>query len=445
VDNLLTAEENLPLMADLHHLDRREGRRRAAELLAQFDLVAAGKGDSSELLWGISRRLDLPMNCGKSTSIAVPHPCRGKQATACSGISAMRVVLAGPANSVWRSPIRELSAHRGTVEGSRTEASHMLHVSGLEKSYGDVLALRGVDLDVAAGEIVALLGPNGAGKTTLVSIVAGLRKADAGIVEVDGLDALSRSTRVRQRIGLAPQETGIYPVVSVRNNLMLFGELAGMGRSQLRRSVDEVAAALDITDLLDRQAGKLSGGQKRRLHTAIALLHKPRLLLLDEATTGADVETRGHILELVQRLAADGSAVLYSTHYLAEVETIGSDVAILDEGKVIARGGVTELISAHAVAVVELAFDGAVPAIWMDHRATVEGNRLRVPTRDPAATLVDVMPRIPRGTLSTVEIIRPNLEAVYLALTGRRYQEADREPASEDDAAQKGQSRVGSQ
>lgn len=217
-----------------------------------------------------------------------------------------------------------------------------------------------------------------------------------------------------------------------------------MGRSQLRRSVDEVAAALDITDLLDRQAGKLSGGQKRRLHTAIALLHKPRLLLLDEATTGADVETRGHILELVQRLAAEGSAVLYSTHYLAEVETIGSDVAILDEGKVIARGGVTELISAHAVAVVELAFDGGVPAISMDTRATVERNRLRVPTRDPAATLVDVVPRIPPGTLSTVEIIRPNLEAVYLALTGRRYQEADREPTSEDEAAQKGQSRVGS-
>jgi ABC-2 type transport system ATP-binding protein len=322
----------------------------------------------------------------------------------------------------------------------------MLHVAGLRKSYGDIVALRGVDLDVARGEIVALLGPNGAGKTTLVSIVAGLRRADAGVVRVDGLDALSRSTEVRRRIGLAPQETGIYPVVSVRRNLQLFGELAGLGRAELRRRIAEVAEALDITDLLDRQAGKLSGGQKRRVHTAIALLHRPRLLLLDEATTGADVETRGHILELVRRLAADGSAVLYSTHYLAEVETLGSQVAILDGGAVIARGGVNELIGAHAVAVVELAFDGDVPSLSLDGGATVEGNRLRVPTRDPAATLVEVVPKVPPETLAAVEIIRPNLEAVYLALTGRRYAEADtesgRETGGEEPAGRKGESRV---
>jgi ABC-2 type transport system ATP-binding protein len=313
----------------------------------------------------------------------------------------------------------------------------MLHVSGLRKSYGEIDALRGVDLDVAAGQIVALLGPNGAGKTTLVSIVAGLRKADAGVVEVDGLDARRRSTQVRRRLGLAPQDTGIYPVVSVRRNLMLFGELAGLGRSELRRRIDEVAEALDITALLDRQAGKLSGGQKRRVHTAIALLHRPRLLLLDEATTGADVETRGHILELVRRLAAEGSAVLYSTHYLAEVETLGSDVAILDRGQVIARGNVAELIAAHAVPVLELTFDGGVPAISTNVGGTVEGDRLRLPTRDPAATLVEIVPQLPPGVLSSVEIVRPSLEAVYLALTGRRYHEADREGAREEPSERK--------
>ena len=304
----------------------------------------------------------------------------------------------------------------------------MLQVAGLRKAYGDVEALRGVDLDVGAGEIVALLGPNGAGKTTLVSIVAGLRRADAGTVRVDGMDALSRSTEVRRRIGVAPQDTGIYPVVTVRQNLRLFGELAGLRREELRRSIDDVAEAIDITDLLDRQAGKLSGGQKRRLHTAIALLHRPRLLLLDEATTGADVETRGHILELVRRLADDGSAVLYSTHYLAEVETLGSHVAILDQGQVIARGDVEDLIGQHAVPVVELAFgeDGRVPSIPVQG-ATVEGNRVRVPTRDPAATLVEVVPQVPPGSLTGVEIVRPSLEAVYLALTGKRYDEADRE------------------
>lgn len=307
----------------------------------------------------------------------------------------------------------------------------MLHVKDLQKSYGQVAALRGVDLDVAPGEIVALLGPNGAGKTTLVSIVAGLRKADAGEVEVDGIDARARSAQVRRHIGLAPQDTGIYPVVSVRNNLLLFGELAGLRRRELRKRVDEVAEALDITDLLDRQAGKLSGGQKRRVHTAIAMLHRPKLLLLDEATTGADVETRSHILELVRSLAAEGSAVLYSTHYLAEVESLKSTVAILDRGEVIARGQTDELIASHAVPVVELAFEGSVPEIDSATftEAVVVDDRLRLSTPDPAATLVDVLPRLPQGTLTAVEIIRPNLEAVYLALAGRRYDEADREGA----------------
>jgi ABC-2 type transport system ATP-binding protein len=333
-------------------------------------------------------------------------------------------------------------ASSGADSPERGRSGAMLHVSGLRKSYGEIEALRGVDLDVGAGEIVALLGPNGAGKTTLVSIVAGLRRADAGVVAVDGLSARRRSAEVRRRIGLAPQDTGIYPVVSVRRNLLLFGELAGLGRGELRRRIDEVAEALDIGELLDRQAGKLSGGQKRRVHTAIALLHRPRLLLLDEATTGADVETRGHILELVRQLAAEGSAVLYSTHYLAEVETLGSAVAILDRGQVIARGQVGDLIGAHAVPVVELTFDGEVPAISSHGGASVEGGRLRLPTRDPAATLVEVVPQVPPGALSSVEIIRPSLEAVYLALTGRRYDEADREGAREDAAERKGRSGV---
>jgi ABC-2 type transport system ATP-binding protein len=301
----------------------------------------------------------------------------------------------------------------------------MLHIEGLRKSYGEVVALRGVDMDVAGGEIVSLLGPNGAGKTTIVSIVAGLRRADAGVVEVDGLDALKRSSQVRRRVGLAPQELGIYPVVSVRNNLRLFGRLAGLGDRELASRIDEVSQALDITDLLDRQAGELSGGQKRRVHTAIALLHRPQLLLLDEATTGADVETRGHILDLVRDLAAQGSAVLYSTHYLQEVEDLGAKVVLLDDGRVIATGHSDELIAAHAEPVVELTFEGEVPARALNGSAAVDGSRVRVPTTDPAKTLATILPRLPSGSLGSVEIMRPDLEAVYLGITGRRYEEAD--------------------
>jgi len=309
----------------------------------------------------------------------------------------------------------------------------VLHIEGLKKTYGEVVALRGVDMDVSAGEIVSLLGPNGAGKTTIVSIVAGLRRADAGVVEVDGLDALRRSAEVRRRIGLAPQDLGMYPVVSVRNNFRLFGRLSGLGDRELESRIDEVAEALNITDLLDREGGKLSGGQKRRVHTAIALLHRPALLLLDEATTGADVETRGHILELVRGLAAQGSAVLYSTHYLQEVEDLGARVVLLDDGRMIATGHANELIAAHAEPVVELTFQGEVPASALDDSATVDGSRVRIPTRDPAATLAAVLPRLPAGSLLSVEITRPDLEAVYLGITGRRYEEADKEIEEEGD------------
>jgi ABC-2 type transport system ATP-binding protein len=266
-----------------------------------------------------------------------------------------------------------------------------------------------------------------------VSIVAGLRRADGGVVEVDGLDALRRSPAVRRRIGLAPQDLGIYPVVSVGNNLRLFGRLAGLGDRELRSRIDEIAEALDITDLLDRQGGTLSGGQKRRVHTAIALLHRPALLLLDEATTGADVETRGHILDIVRGLAARGSAVLYSTHYLQEVEDLAARVVLLDDGRVIASGRAAQLIAAHAAPVVELIFEGEVPATALDGSATVNGARVRIPTSDPAATLATVLPQLPAGSLQSVEIMRPDLEAVYLGLTGRRYEEADKEIDQEID------------
>ena len=207
----------------------------------------------------------------------------------------------------------------------------MLQINALEKAYGPIRALKGVSLDVAEGQIVGLLGPNGAGKTTLVSIVAGLRRPDAGTVTVGGTDALLHPHRVRPRIGFAPQDTGVYPVVTVRGNLRLFTAIAGLKGKAQATHIDEIAGALGIGDLLDRKAGNLSGGQMRRLHTAIALVNQPSLLLLDEATTGTDVATRRHLLELIRSLAHDGAAILYSTHYLHEIEEMDADVVIIEK------------------------------------------------------------------------------------------------------------------
>src|SRR5262249_31994579 len=178
----------------------------------------------------------------------------------------------------------------------------MLAIAGLKKAYGSVVALQGVDLEIAEGEIVGLLGPNGAGKTTLVSIVVGLRHADAGAVCVKGIDALRYPEKVRPFLGLVPQDLGVYPPLTVRANLRFFGELAGLRGKPLQLRIDEIAHALNLEKLLTRKAGELSGGQKRRLHTAMALLGRPRLLFLDEPTAGADVETRMAILAVVKQL-----------------------------------------------------------------------------------------------------------------------------------------------
>ncbi len=300
----------------------------------------------------------------------------------------------------------------------------VLTVKGLRKSYGSVVALDGVDLEVGRGEVVGLLGPNGAGKTTLVSIICGLRRADAGSVLVNGVDALAHPQQARHYIGLAPQDLGIYPVVTVRRNLELFGELAGLAKPALERQTENVAAALFLDDLLDRKAGELSGGQKRRLHTAIALLNDPPLILLDESTTGADVETRAALIELVRELARRGSAVLYSTHYLQEVEALDASVVIIESGRVIAEGSVDSLMSRNGEAVVELTFDGSPPGAVGAYEVSVHGSVMRVSADNPGGSMADILGSLgpDAARLTGVEVIRPSLETVYLALTGHRYE-----------------------
>ena len=303
-----------------------------------------------------------------------------------------------------------------------TNGDPLLEVRGLCKSYGKTRALAGVDLDVAGGEIVALLGPNGAGKTTLVSIVAGLRRPDSGHVHINGVSVTARGRAGATRFGLAPQETGIYPTVTVRGNLHFFGELAGLRRQRLRGEVADVAAAFDLLTLLDRPAQSLSGGEARRLHTAMAVLRRPPLLLLDEPTTGVDVRTRNKLLRVVRSLAEDGSAICYSTHYLHEIEQLdAANVAILVEGKIVASGSISELVRAHGGASVELHFAGAPPDVDLDGMSVqIEENVLRVHTEDSPATraavLLGKLGQSATG-LREVKLIQPSLESVFLTIT----------------------------
>ena len=215
----------------------------------------------------------------------------------------------------------------------------------------------------------------------------------------------------------------MYLSLRVRDNLRFFAGLAGLSRARVATRIDEVAEGLGLTPLLDRRASQLSGGERRRLHTAIALLHRPALVLLDEPTTGADVVTRAQILELVRGLADRGSAIVYSTHYLPEIETLDADVAFIDRGRIVARGRAAELVRDHGTSVLELTFVDVVPSSARIDGAVVDGATVRIPSADPAARAAEMLPALGRDTrlLKSIEIVRPSLESVYLTVTGRPY------------------------
>jgi ABC-2 type transport system ATP-binding protein len=225
--------------------------------------------------------------------------------------------------------------------------SFALELRGVVKRYrgGERAALDGLDLDLAGGGTLALLGPNGAGKSTLVSLAAGLTRPEAGTVRVLGSDPAARSGATRRQIGVAPQEIGVYPQLSVTTNLRAFAELYGMKPRAARARARELLEPFALTDLVSRPAGRLSGGEQRRLHAAIALVNRPKLVIFDEPTAGADPSTREHILQAVRDLARDGTAVVYTTHYLPEVERLDADIALLERGRLLARGSLAELIA----------------------------------------------------------------------------------------------------
>ena len=303
----------------------------------------------------------------------------------------------------------------------------MLTMRGLVKSYGDHVALDGVDLDARAGEVTAILGPNGAGKSTLLSIVAGLRKPDAGSVEFDGLDLLNRSDRVKAKFGFAPQDTGVYPILTVRQNLEFFADLIGVRRSNRDDVVSDAARRTQVDGLMSSRVRTLSGGQKRRVHTAIALLNSPMLLMLDEPSVGADVETRRGLLDVVRETAAAGRTVLYTSHYLPEVEQLGARVIILDQGKVLAAGSIRELVDRYQLDAVELEVDEhqvedlerLLSEEFVVHRT---GGSLRV---EGTSDLGRVLDRA--GSMSGVRNVRsvqPSLENTYLAILDRPHADA---------------------
>ena len=290
-----------------------------------------------------------------------------------------------------------------------------LDARGIRKSYGTHEVLRGVDLCIEPGQILGLLGRNGAGKSTLITILCGLRRADSGTASVCGHSP--ESAEAARFIGYAPQDLGIYPDLSVAQNLAAFGELHGLDRREAASRTGEVMELLGLTEKRGQRASHLSGGQQRRLHAGMAIMHRPHLVFMDEPTVGADVEARSQILRAVRQLADDGAAVVYTSHYLAEFEELGSDIAILNEGRIVASGTLEEIVSHHARAEVTLEFDRPIPSIdgWSadDRRLHLIGDEA-----DPGSRIGEALasPDLKGARLMDVRITQASLHNAYLQI-----------------------------
>ncbi len=299
----------------------------------------------------------------------------------------------------------------------------MLQVSGVSFRYRQAAtpALDGVSLNIPAGSVYGLLGPNGAGKTTLISILAGLHRASSGSIALDGRPLAEARAAESRAIALVPQDYAFYPMLTVAENLQFFGGVLGLDAAALKARIDYAIAFARLEQVTGKRAELLSGGLRRRLNLAIGLLGKPELLLLDEPTVGVDPQSRSFLLDAIAGLPASGTTVLYTSHYMEEVEAICQRVAIVDQGKVLAEGALDDLLRCDE-SVAELALGVDMPAeLARRYQATAQGAlsyRLELPNASALPRLLDELDTA-GCPLHRLNVGRQNLEQLFMRLTRR--------------------------
>lgn len=307
----------------------------------------------------------------------------------------------------------------------------ILEVQNLVKKYGDFAAVKGISFDIKEGEIFSLLGPNGAGKTTTISMLSTLYTPTSGDATIGGHSITKDPMAVKQVIGVVPQELALYEDLTARENLIFWGQMYGLSGKALRSRVDEVLEQVGLTDKAKNKVKTYSGGMKRRVNIGVGLLHKPRLLFMDEPTVGIDPQSRRAILDTVKDLNRQGMTVLYTTHYMEEAEELSNRVGIIDHGELIAIGsqkeltqqvGQTETLILHigenddqeALADTLKNVHGVLEAEPSDHAVSII-------TPEAEDILAAVITKASECGIKirSIDIREPNLEAVFLHLTGR--------------------------
>jgi ABC-2 type transport system ATP-binding protein len=316
-------------------------------------------------------------------------------------------------------------------------AGPAIKVTGLKKSFGEVRALDGVDLEVAPGTVLGLLGPNGAGKTTAVRVMATLLKPDAGEVRVAGLDVVADAPKLRERIGLAGQYAAIDENLTGQENLVMVGRLYGMSRPAATQRATELLVRFDLIDAAKRPAKTYSGGMRRRLDLAAALVAKPPVLFLDEPTTGLDPRSRLSVWTTIEELVAEGRTVLLTTQYLDEADRLADTIAVIDKGRVIARGTPDELkdrvggerLEVRLTDVKQASVAAKALAPISDEPPLIELDTVKLAVRRRSGIIVEAVRRLDEAGVGVDDIAlrRPTLDDVFLALTGHVAEEHDDE------------------
>ncbi|URZ18263.1 ABC transporter ATP-binding protein [Clostridium felsineum] len=309
----------------------------------------------------------------------------------------------------------------------------ILEIKNLKKSYKDFKAVDSLNLKIEEGEIYGLLGPNGAGKSTTINAITGLTKINGGEIKIFGKTFNGTDTKIKRNIGVVPQDIAVFSELSAYENVAFFGKLNGLRGTVLK---DRIKEALDFTGLWDRKKdkpGQYSGGMQRRLNIACAVVHRPKLIIMDEPTVGIDPQSRNHILDSVRKLNEMGSTIIYTSHYMEEVETLCSKITIMDHGKEIATGTKEQLKEMIAneekveLEVSELTKDliEAIENIPNVKRCTRNENMLEVISEKNSENISNITAKIAefKSKIISINVEKPSLEGVFLTLTGRKLRD----------------------